>query len=111
MRNNRIRERWERSEAAVCGWISSDSAYLAEIAGWSGVDCVAIDLQHGMTDFSTLPALLQAVAATPAVPLVRVPACEAALLMKSLDLGAYGVICPMIGSVEEAMRFVAATVY
>jgi 4-hydroxy-2-oxoheptanedioate aldolase len=111
MRSNKIRERWNNGEPAISAWLSIGSSYSAEIAGCSGVDCVTVDLQHGMTDVSTMIAMLQAISSTPATPLVRVPSCDAALLMKSLDAGAYGVICPMIGSVEEAVEFVSATRY
>jgi 4-hydroxy-2-oxoheptanedioate aldolase len=111
MRSNKIRERWEKGEGAVSAWLSIGNSYSAEIAGWSGVDCVTVDLQHGMTDVSVMIGMLQAISATPATPLVRVPSCDAPLIMKSLDAGAYGVICPMIGSVDEARAFVDATRY
>ena len=111
MRPNKIRERWDRSEAVVSAWLSIGNSYSAEIAGSSGVDCVVVDLQHGMTEFSSAIGMLQAISATPASPLVRVPSCNADHLMKALDAGAYGLICPMIGSAEEAIAFVAATQY
>jgi len=111
MRSNRVRERWAQGEPVISAWCSIGNSYSAEIAGWSGVDCVTVDLQHGMTDIATMIAMLQAISSTPATPFVRVPSCDAALLMKSLDAGAYGVICPMIGSAEHAAEFVAATRY
>jgi 4-hydroxy-2-oxoheptanedioate aldolase len=45
------------------------------------------------------------------VPLVRVPWLDPGIVMKMLDAGAYGVICPMINSAEEARRLVAACRY
>jgi 4-hydroxy-2-oxoheptanedioate aldolase len=111
MRSNKIRERWERGEAVVSAWLSIGNAYSAEMAGCSGVDCVTVDLQHGMIDMGAMIGMLQAISSTPAIPLVRVPNGDAATLMKALDAGAYGVICPMIGSVSEAEEFVRATRY
>lgn len=111
MRTNKIRERWDAGEAAVSGWLSIGNAYSAEIVGWSGADAVLVDLQHGMSDIGAMIAMLQAISSTPATPLVRVPSCDPALLMKSLDAGAYGVICPMINSADEAIALVAATRY
>lgn len=109
MRDSRIRERWAGGEPAVSGWCSIGNAYLAEIMGHSGVDCVTVDLQHGMIDIGSLIMMLQAISSTPATPLVRLPDGDAAPLMKALDAGAYGVICPMIDSVDQAAEFVAAT--
>lgn len=111
MRSSRIRERWEAGQAAVSAWLSIDSSYSAEMAGCSGVDGVLVDLQHGMAGVQAMIAMLQAISATPATPLVRVPSCDPPLLMKALDAGAYGIVCPMINSVAEAAAFVAATRY
>lgn len=111
MRANKIRERWQAGEPAVSAWLSVGNSYMAEIAGYSGADCVTVDLQHGMTDTQSMIGMLQAISATPATPIVRVPSREAALVMKCLDAGAYGVICPMVNSAKEAAQFVAATRY
>src|SRR5215471_11257458 len=111
MRSSRIRERWAAGEPAICAWLSIGSSYGAELAGWSGVDGVLVDLQHGMADVQTMIGMLQAISATPATPFVRVPSCEPPIIMKALDAGAYGIVCPMINSVAEAKVFVAATCY
>lgn len=111
MRANKVRERWERGEAAVTAWLAIPSSYSAELAGWCGADAVTVDLQHGMIDVADMIGMLQAISTTPAAPFVRVPGLEAPLVMKVLDAGAYGVICPMVNSAEEAAAFVAATRY
>jgi 4-hydroxy-2-oxoheptanedioate aldolase len=111
MRISRLRTRWAEGEAVVSAWLSIGSGYSAEIVGWSGVDCVTVDLQHGMIDMQTLIGMLQSISATPATPIVRVPSCDPPLLMKALDAGAYGVICPMINSAAQAAAFVEATRY
>jgi 4-hydroxy-2-oxoheptanedioate aldolase len=111
MRTSQIRERWAAGQAAVLAWLSIGSSYGAELAGWSGADAVLVDLQHGMTDIQTMIGMLQAISATPATPLVRVPSCDPPLIMKALDAGAYGIVCPMINSAAEAEAFVAATRY
>jgi 2-hydroxy-3-oxopropionate reductase len=55
--------------------------------------------------------MLQAISTTPTVPVVRVPWLEPGILMKSLDAGAYGVICPMVNTRDDAARLVAWTTY
>ncbi len=111
MRPNEVRQRWLRQEAAVCGWLSMGNAYAAEVVGWCGVDCVTVDLQHGMADVQAMIGMLQAISATPATPFVRVPSLDPPLLMKVLDAGAYGVICPMVDDAEQARALVEATSY
>ena len=111
MRSNLIRDRWAKGEAVVSAWLSIGNSYTAEIAGHAGYDCVLVDLQHGMSDVLTMIGMLQAISSTPATPIVRVPSNDAALIMKCLDAGSFGIICPMINSAEEARAFVAATRY
>ena len=55
--------------------------------------------------------MLQAISTTPTVPVVRVPWLEPGILMKTLDAGAYAVICPMVNTREDAQRLVAYTHY
>ena len=111
MRSNRVRELWASNAVVIGGWLSIGNSYSAEIVGCSGVDCVTIDLQHGMIDVQDMIGMLQAISATPAIPFVRVPSCDPPLLMKALDAGAYGVICPMIETVKQAQLFVESTRY
>lgn len=110
MRKNKLRAVQENA-AIINGWLAIPSSYSAEILGYQGYDAVTVDLQHGMIDFASALAMLQALSATPAVPLVRVADNDPAQIMRMLDAGAYGIICPMISTPEEARRFVAACRY
>ena len=76
--------------------------------GW---DSLTIDLQHGVVDYQAMVTMLQAISTTPTVPVVRVPWLEPGILMKTLDAGAYGVICPMVNTREDAQKLVAYTHY
>lgn len=107
MRSNRLRELVRSSTPILNAWLAIPSAYSAEVMGHQGFDSVTVDLQHGMIGFDAAVPMLQAISATPAVPLVRVSRNDYALVMQLLDAGAYGVICPMISTAEEAMRFVS----
>lgn len=111
MRRNAVRVRLAAGEVVVNGWLSIGSGYSAEGVGHSGVHAVTVDLQHGMFDTGQAIHMLQALSATPATPLVRVPANDAAQIMHLLDAGAYGIICPMISTPEDAAALVAACRY
>jgi len=111
MRENRLRTLWKADQAAVNGWLAIPNSFAAEVMAHQGWDTLTIDMQHGVIDYAQMVTMLQAISSTPTVPIVRVPWLEPGILMKSLDAGAYGVICPMINTREEAQRLVACTNY
>lgn len=111
MRQNSVREVLRSGGAIVNGWLGIDSAYCAEVMAHEGFDSLTIDLQHGIIGYQTAVTMLQAISTTATVPLVRSPWNEPGIIMKLLDAGAYGVICPMINSREEAEAFVGACRY
>ena len=111
MRENRLRTMWRNDQAAVNGWLAIPSSFAAEVMAHQGWDTLTIDLQHGVIDYPAMVTMLQAISTTPTVPLVRVPWLEPGILMKSLDAGAYGVICPMVNTREDAQKLVAWTSY
>lgn len=111
MRENRLRALWKSGGAAVNGWLAIPNGFSAETMAHQGWDSLTIDLQHGVVDYRSMIPMLQAISTTDAVPVVRVPWLDPGALMKALDAGAYGVICPMINTPEEAARLVAYTHY
>lgn len=111
MRENRLRTLWKQDRAAVNGWLAIPNSFSAETMAHQGWDSLTIDLQHGVVDYQAMVTMLQAISTTPTVPVVRVPWLEPGILMKALDAGAYGVICPMINTREDAQKLVAWTHY
>jgi 4-hydroxy-2-oxoheptanedioate aldolase len=111
MRENRLRTLWRDDQAAVNGWLAIPNSFSAEVMAHQGWDTLTIDLQHGVIDYQAMVTMLQAISSTPTVPIVRVPWLEPSILMKALDAGAYGVICPMVNTREDAQRLVAYTSY
>src|SRR6266478_5182765 len=111
MRENLLKALWQDGAYAVNGWVTLPATFSAEIMAQQGWDSLTIDLQHGLIDYQTAVGILQAISTTPTVPLVRVPWLDPAIIMKVLDAGAYGVICPMINSAAQAAAFVAACRY
>ena len=106
-----LRTLWNDGATTLGGWLSLREPILAEAAGSSGYDYVCIDMQHGLADYEQTVVLLHALARTPTVPIVRVPWNEQGIIGRVLDAGAMGVIIPMVNSVEEARRAVAACRY
>ncbi|HCE1504846.1 TPA: hypothetical protein NJ372_001409 [Vibrio parahaemolyticus] len=111
MRKNRLLEKFAAEKVMVNSWISIPSSYGAEVIAHTGVDSVTVDMQHGMIGFSDLVHIFQAVSGSPAVPLVRVPSSESSMVMKVLDAGAYGIICPSVDTPEICRELVSACRY
>jgi 4-hydroxy-2-oxoheptanedioate aldolase len=111
MRENRIRNIWKAGGAVVNGWLAIPSAFSAETMAHQGWDSLTIDLQHGVVDYQMAVNMLAAISTTDTVPVVRVPWLEPGIIMKTLDAGAYAVICPMVNNREDAEKLVAATHY
>lgn len=111
MRANHLRTLWQQDKAAVNGWLHIPSSWSAEVMAHQGWDSLTIDLQHGLADYQTALTMLQAIATTDVTPLARVPWNEPGIIMRLLDAGCMGIICPMVNSRAEAERFVGACRY
>lgn len=107
MIKNRLKQLWAEGSPTINGWLSIGNPFTAEIMAAQGYDSVSIDVQHGALDYSLLLPMLQAMRASGVVPMARVPWLEPGIIMKVLDAGAYGVICPMINTPEAALEFVS----
>jgi len=107
MRENRLRAAWGSGKGTVNGWLGIPSAASAEMMAHCGFDSLTIDLQHGLVDYQAAVGMLQAISTTDTVPLARVPWREAGIIMKLLDAGAYGIICPMVNNRAQAEELVS----
>ena len=111
MRENALKNLLSKDLPALNGWLCLPASFSAEIMAAQGWNSLTIDLQHGLIDYQVAVGMLQAISGGRPTPLVRIPWLDPAIIMKVLDAGAYGVICPMINSAEETERFVAACRY
>ena len=111
MFNNALKRLWAEGKPAINGWLSIGNSFTAEIMAAQGYDSITIDMQHGALDYSHVLPMLQAMRASGVVPLARVPWREPGIVMKALDAGAQGIICPMINSAAEAAEFVGYVRY
>ena len=111
MRKNKLLEIFQNGQSVVNGWLAIPSSFSAEIMAHQGWDSLTVDLQHGVSDYQTAISMLQAIGTTDTVPLARVPWLEEGIIMRMLDAGVYGIICPMVNTREDAERFVQACYY
>lgn len=108
MRKNRVREIWAAGKPALNGWLHIPSAWSAEIMANQDWDSLVIDMQHGMMGMETAIIMLQAISTTDTVPMARVNWNTPGDIMRLLDAGAYGIVCPMIETRQQCENFVGA---
>jgi 4-hydroxy-2-oxoheptanedioate aldolase len=108
---NKLKQIWASGGVALNGWLHIPSGFSAELVAKAGWDSVTVDLQHGVQDYMSLVHCFQAMQAHPIVPLARVPSNEPGIIGKVMDAGAYGVICPMVNTAEQARAFISSCKY
>ncbi|MBI1985281.1 MAG: 2,4-dihydroxyhept-2-ene-1,7-dioic acid aldolase [Rhodospirillales bacterium] len=111
MRENAMLKRWQAGDAVVNGWLAIPSAFSAETMAHQGWDSLTVDMQHGVVDYQAAVNMLTAISTTAVTPIVRVPWLDPGIIMKMLDAGAYGVICPMVNTRRDAELLVSCCRY
>ena len=111
MRKNKLKEIIKNGKAVINGWLQIPNSFSAEVMAKQGWDSLTIDMQHGVVDYPNALQMLQAISTTDTVPMARVNWNEPGQIMKILDAGSYGVICPMVSNKDQAEKFVQACMY
>ena len=111
MRKNKLKEIFKSGKSAVNGWLQIPNSFTAELMAHQNWDSLTLDMQHGVIDYPNAVGMLQAISTTNVVPMARVNWNEPGQIMKILDAGAYGIICPMVSNKKEAENFVKACMY
>ena len=111
MRKNKIKQMMKDGKPVINGWCAIPSTASAEAMAHQGWDSLTIDMQHGLVDYSNALPMLQTISTTDVTPLARVNWNEPGQIMKILDAGCYGIVCPMVSNRKEAENFVQACMY
>jgi 4-hydroxy-2-oxoheptanedioate aldolase len=109
--DNPFLARLDAGKASIGSWVSTAEPVFAELIASIGFDHVLIDMQHGSIELSNLVPVLTGVSAGGSVAIVRVPGHDPVVIGKTLDMGAIGVVVPMVETAEQAARAVAACRY
>ena len=111
MRKNKLKELFKAGKPIINSWLAIPSSFSAEVMANQGWDSLTIDMQHGLIDYPNAVSMLQSISSTETIPMARVNWNEPGQIMKILDAGCYGIICPMVSNRKDAENFVNACMY
>jgi 4-hydroxy-2-oxoheptanedioate aldolase len=111
VREDRFRQARKDRRTLFNAWLTLNNPFLIELIGEAGWDCITIDQQHGLGGNEALLGCLTAARACGLPAIVRVAENDPGLIGRALDAGAQGIMCPLIGNVEDAESFVQAVKY
>jgi 2-dehydro-3-deoxyglucarate aldolase/4-hydroxy-2-oxoheptanedioate aldolase len=77
----------------------------------AGAEFALFDMEHTGLGFETLKTQCALCRGLPIVPMARVPRSDYHFISRALDVGAMGVMVPMVGSADEAARIVSSARY
>jgi 2-dehydro-3-deoxyglucarate aldolase/4-hydroxy-2-oxoheptanedioate aldolase len=112
MRENRVKRALQSGGTSLGTMVFEfPSTGIARIAAEAGAEFVIYDMEHTGWSIETIRGLIATSRAANTVPMVRVPATEYNLIARPLDVGAMGIMVPMVESAEQAKKIVDSAKY
>jgi len=111
MKTNPVKQKLRRGEPSFGTWLSSGELYAVRVMARLGFDWLTLDMEHQPFDWAGAAANFAVIAEAGCVPLCRVPEGNHAFIKRALDAGAWGIVVPMVNTVEQARAAVAAAKY
>ena len=108
---NTLKKLLKSGNPVLSGWSSIGSAYSAEVMAKTGFDTVVVDMQHSLATEADVLHCFQGIQAGGSIAMARSRWNDPSNIMRLLDLGAMGIICPMTNTKGEAQSFVNACRY
>lgn len=99
---NKLKSLVQTGHPAIGSWIGFADPYCVELMADIGFDWLLIDAEHFPIDRHTLRTMLIAMKGSETTPVVRVPSNSLDYFQTALDIGAQGVVVPMVSSRGDA---------
>lgn len=111
MKKNPVKAALKAGQPQVGTWLSLGSVFAARVMARTGFPWLTVDMEHSPISWNEASLLFGAIADAGCIPLVRVPRGTHENIKRALDAGAFGIVVPMVNTVEEAKLAIAAAKY
>ena len=109
--NNSLKDKLRSNKLTVGSWITLGHPSVAEILSTAGYDWLVVDMEHTTISIEQAGDLIRVIDLCGVAPLVRLTSNQPDQIKRVMDAGAHGIVVPMVNSVDDAVRAVAATRY
>ncbi len=107
MRSNSVKRKLKAGGVAVGTMVFEfNTSGIVRIATTAGAEFALFDMEHSGWSVETIRMLIATSDSTGLVPMVRVPATEYHFIARVMDVGAMGVMVPMVGTEQQARQIV-----
>jgi 4-hydroxy-2-oxoheptanedioate aldolase len=111
VRSNPVKAKLREGKPTFGTWLSMGNLHATRVLARMGFDWLTLDMEHSAFDWSHAATIFAAVADAGCVPLARVPEGDHYCIKRVLDAGAWGIVVPMVDTVEQARSAIAAAKY
>ncbi|HEV2972119.1 MAG TPA: aldolase/citrate lyase family protein [Pirellulales bacterium] len=111
MKSNPVKAKLREGRPSFGTWLSLGDLFATRVLARMGFDWLTLDIEHQAIDWSQAATIFAAISDSGCVPLARVPEGSHVLIKRVLDAGAWGIVVPMVDTVEQARRAIAAAKY
>ena len=111
MKSNPVKLKLREGKPSFGTWLSLGNLFATRVLARMGFDWLTLDMEHQAFDWSLATTLFAAIADAGCVPLARVPEGKHFYIKRALDAGAWGIVVPMVDTVEQARTAIAAAKY
>jgi 4-hydroxy-2-oxoheptanedioate aldolase len=111
VKTNPVKQKLKAGKASFGTWLSMGNLHATRVLARMGFDWLTLDMEHAPIDWSHAATIFAVVADAGCVPLVRVPEGNHYCIKRALDAGAWGIVVPMVNTVDQAVNAIAAAKY
>jgi 4-hydroxy-2-oxoheptanedioate aldolase len=111
MKSNPVKQKLRAGQPSFGTWLSLGDLYATRVLARLGFDWLTLDIEHSAIDWSQAAMIFAAIADAGCVPLARVPRGSHDYIKRVLDGGAWGIVVPMVDTLDQAQVAVAAAKY
>jgi 2-dehydro-3-deoxyglucarate aldolase len=108
---NNLKDKLRKKKITVGSWITFSDPAVAEIMARVGFDWLVVDMEHSGLSLGNAQEIIRVIDLCGVTPLVRVMKNDPDIIKRSMDIGAHGVLVPLVNSQVDAQKAVEAVKY